>query len=442
MDIKIGHIFFPDKPNEIHQSVRLIINDSIIQLEVPIYFKSLVHIEIILGAFNGIGDATFINCSYAGMESGVGAHITKFNVQYLLKGVHILSTKDLFFQKASINIPDLHEWYGQSILKKQCTKDNISLAIPEKYLCEISDEFDLELFISIHRAYKSAELLIKESTCLKVVSKSGKLSVLRFIEIIDAFKKFLLFTTYYNIKTEWLHFYDKDKSEISIELLFNPFDVNSNNSSYASCLHFNNIKGNIQNILKKWYLDKELYTSIDLILEKSINTRLSQENYFLNVCFSIETFHRKFKNYRPFAKKKITDIKKRISAVIDDISIQKLIDDKLAHMNEPSFKDRLLYFYNDFEKILCEETSTKDFITKVVKTRNYLVHGALQSKTLKGLEIFLAADYIDTVIRVNIYREIGVDEIEIDNILLKSKDYFLSIKNSFKDEHGDELINY
>ena len=170
---------------------------------------------------------------------------------------------------------------------------------------------------------------------------------------------------------------------------------------------FDIVQNDINSILLNWYSKSEIHHSVSLILEKYFQDRLSRETYFLNSCFAIEIYHRRFKNN---TKLPISEFKKLKKAIIDKLETSQEIaffKEKLSYANEPSFRERLKSFEEDFPFILPNDMNTDDFIKKVVLTRNFIVHRGSQQGTISGLELYYASIYVEALTKWCIYKEIG-----------------------------------
>ncbi|MFC3971662.1 HEPN domain-containing protein [Maribacter confluentis] len=183
-------------------------------------------------------------------------------------------------------------------------------------------------------------------------------------------------------------------------------------------------------IIHNWFDKKDLHTSIELILEKTINTQLSHENYFLNNCFAIETLHRRFNNYKLFDKSEFKSIKENILKSIENNDLRKLIENNLAHINEPNFRNRLTNYEADFSHLLPENQNVKNYISKIVKTRNYLVHRGNSKNIFEEFDMLYASFFIETVVKINVYRILGIKNKLIEKLLIETGERINSLYQS------------
>lgn len=197
-------------------------------------------------------------------------------------------------------------------------------------------------------------------------------------------------------------------------------------------LNFEDIEFELKDIIDKWINEKEIHTSVDLILEKAKNNKLSRENYFLNSCFALEIFHRRFMNYKLFESNKIAEIKETINNTVQDKDIKTALVNSLSHVNDPNFRKRLESFSADLKRLLHNDWNVDKYIGKIVKTRNYLVHRGSSNGTFESFEMLYAAIFVETLVKINIYRILKINEDTINRTIDKSSRLILGYYKSNK----------
>lgn len=421
MRIEQGYIFRPENPNEVKDSVRLEISDSKIELEysedssdINDYSK----IGVILGVFNRIGKVTFLDCNLSGNSFGSGANLRKYSADLMLEGVHISNWQELKFSKCVVNIPSLYEWVGISVMKNRLwTEKKLYSEIPEDILLATFEKYQLLFSFGYYSSIAENEIHLKQYTNLKIVALQDDMHLSEFIEIITHFKKFLLLIankshisdsiTFYNNKYK----YENDQGLIPMELVTHSKSQSKIQLSISAVrIEYKELQNNFEEIIKTWYENTNLYSSIDLVIEKFLNPNLSRENDFLNSCFAIETYHRRFRKVEVIEKSEFNRIRKSIIEVIENEEYKKFFSEKLSYANEPSFRIRLLDLKEHFENILPQSIDIDDYIIKVVKTRNFLVHRGESKNTFDDFDMFYAARYVESIVRICILIELKVPE--------------------------------
>jgi hypothetical protein len=421
MRIEQGYIFRPENPDVIQDSVRLEISDTKIELEYTDGSSDLSDfnkIGIILGVFNGIGKVTFLDCNMSGSSLGSGANLKKYSADWMLTGVHISDWEEFKFSKCIVNIPSLYDWVGISAIKNRLwTEKKLYSEIPDEIKLATFEKYQLLFSFGYQSKFAKNEIHLSQYTNLKIVALENDIHLSDLLETIVHFKKFILLIanespisetiTLFNNKYK----YDQDGQLIPIDLVANPKRQNNIQLSIsATRIEFKEIQNGFEEIIRTWYENTDLYSSVDLIIEKFLNPKLSRENDFLNSCFSIETFHRRFRKIEVFKKPEFKKIRKSIVDNIENEEVKKFINEKLSYANEPTFRTRLFDLKTRFDNILPSTVNIDDYIIKIVKTRNFLVHRTQNENVFDEFDMFYAARYIESIVRICILIELKFPE--------------------------------
>jgi len=431
MIVEQGYIFRPDNPKKIQNSVRLEISDSKIELEYSDESLDIIDFnkfEIILGVFNGHGEITLLDCSMSKSSLGGGVNVKKYRAKILLQGVHIYSWQELTFSKCIVNIPSLFHWVGINVIKNRLlTEKKLYAEIPEKIKLATFEKYQLFFSFGYNTSVAKNDIHLKQYTNFEIVATRQDLHLSEIIAIIVHFQKFLMLIASESPVSESITLFNnkyKNDSDQPIDLLTNSSKQdNIRLSISATRTKFKELKDNFEEIIKTWYENKDLFYTIDLVIEKFLNPNLSTENDFLNSCFAIETFHRRFRKINVYTKSEFKKIKQEIIEKIADNKTKKFINEKLSYANEPTFRARLFDLKNDFKTILPDAMDVESYIIKIVKTRNYLVHRGDNKNTFVDIDMFYAARYIEIVVRINILKELKVPENIISKIRRCNKSY-------------------
>lgn len=352
------------------------------------------------------------------MSTGEGADVKKYNAEYLFKGEFINNPESIYFDRVNIEMSGLLDWTKISSINNKLFTDK-KLTIEDIEIIEIyrTDDLLIEIFSSNNINFKreNNQITIKENVGFKIKSQNGNKSIWDYLHLINELKKILFILSNRNTHIDSTNFYKGTGMPVKVYWFGN--NSLGTPSPMSPRINFEDIKIDLNDIIHNWFENKDLHTSVELVLEKSINNKLSRENYFLNNCFSIETFHRRFKNYKLFDKAEFKSIKEGILESIEKNDIKELIENNLAHINEPNFKKRLYDFQSDFSKLLPKDWNVGEYITRIVKTRNYLVHRSSNKKVFEKFDMLYASIFIETIIKINVYRTLGIKEDLIEKLL-------------------------
>lgn len=424
-----GYIVDTKNSNKKITGVRLEISESNVIIEIPGQSKSM-KFDILFGYFSNYGNVTIIGASFyssAGFFDEDG--VTKYKVKHLVKGIRFNELEEIRFSRAYIEIPSLSDFYANTLLKHSHIGNSYSITVDEPIEIKLADIDNLSLLLSIGNQiqWKDKSVKINETFKLKITSTEEDITLTDFFNIVSRFQDFLLLILNYSPNIKSITFYKNDyyfmngdkKSQIPIELI-----TNFHNIEYDKIFNYNQIKYSsvndvLGNMLYLWYKNIDLHVSIDLLTEKAHNRELSSESYFLNSCFAIEIFHRRMYDGTEYPKATFNEIMKTIHDSIENKSVNTFIKSKLQYANELSFRKRLKSFKEDFLKILPESVEVTHFISKIVNTRNYLVHRSNNNDIFKGIELFYASKYIESVLRIYFLKKINCPT----NIIIESYSY-------------------
>lgn len=445
MQSYFGHIYLPksnkiqsnpltvedclEEEFELIEGVRLFMDGDEFWIETAARLFGLEQYHLIVGAFTSLGYVSLLECNVIGTSNGIGGFETKIGCRYILTGLKIENVEHLKFTQLSVTMPSLRNWFDKTIFNEvNIFEGNIKLVKHNTVHLIDFDTFSLEVGFAINQNLnRETGLNINDSVVLRIITKEDRLSIWELIEIYKKFKKFLAFIGIFEKGNDLLTFMENDiKYENSEDLILMNFyskqyNFKNNGVDAIKKVKYNFIKKDIEIILHKWYNLNELSDSIDLVLEKYFQAKLSTDVFFLNSCFAIETYHRRFKGNKRYPKAEFRRIKKEILANIENEEVKTFFNDKLAHANEPSFSERLQSLREDFQLVLPLETDIDYLIKRIVKTRNYIVHRDSNEDIIKGLELFYVSFYIEALTKLCIFKELGFSQEHIQTMFSNSR---------------------
>lgn len=453
MQSYFGHIYLPksnkiqndpqtvenffEERYELIEGVRLFMDGDDFWIETAARLFGLEQYHLIVGAFTSLGYVSLLECNVIGTSNGIGGYETKIGCRYILTGLKIENVNHLKFTQLSVTMPSLRNWFDKTIFNEvNIFEGNIKLVKHNTVHLIDFDTFNLEVGFGINQNLnRETGLKINDSVVLRIKTKDDRLSIWELIEIYKKFKKFLAFIGIFDKGQDKFTFFDKDvKYEnldelVAINFYCKQYIFKNNGVDAIKKVKYDFIKNDIETILHKWYNLNELFDSIDLVLEKYFQAKLSTDVFFLNSCFAIETYHRRFKGNKRYPKAEFRRIKKEILANIENEEVKNFFSDKLAHANEPSFRERLQSLSEDFQTVLPLETDIDHIITRIVKTRNFIVHRDSSEDIIRGLELFYVSFYIEALTKLCIFKELGFSQEHIQTMFSNSRYQIESMYN-------------
>ena len=144
---------------------------------------------------------------------------------------------------------------------------------------------------------------------------------------------------------------------------------------------------------------------------------------FLQLVQGLETLHRRsYPKRKTFEKEEFQGLVETLSRAIPSDK-QDWLNNKLLHANEPSLRQRIKEIVTPFEKWFGNKKERKNFIDKVINTRNYLTHydetgekKAATDESLRRLTLKL-----EGLFQLDMMRRIGFDVDQIEYVILTNR---------------------
>lgn len=432
MQTHIGYIYLPqdDKPQKI-DGVHLFIDGDKFWVEAPIKLFGTEKYNLIKGAFESIGYVTLLECNVQKTSSSIGGHYCELSINYIITEIQFNSENSLTFSSLSIRMPVLKKWLRKSVFKVEYLKEKqISINYPDTIEFGTISGFNLSASYGFNQSIdKYNTIKLYDFVTLKIKSENSNATLWEFLEMYRKFKKFLAFLNVFDETDDSFTLceenivYDNQDAAMYMKFLMSSYNFKNAGIDDVSTPKFDLVKDDIEIILNNWYSKTDIFHSVNLILEKYFQSRLSRETYFLNSCFAIEIYHRRFKKNN---KLPTIEYNKQKKEIINKLESELEIDffkSKLAYANEPSFRDRLTSLKKEFQFIIPDDINLDDFIKQVVLTRNYIVHRGSSKNTITGIELYYASVYLEALTKWCIYTEIGFQENQLLSMFEYTKEH-------------------
>jgi hypothetical protein len=374
--------------------------------------------KIIQGEFLDLGFVTLVNCQLSGISTGI-VNVTKFNAEHIITQIKFKTPEDLLATSLHVRMDTILSWLRKSNLTgNMFFEGKMEYSKAEKITIYENDEYVINIhsFLNEHIESSINKITLTEYFELEICSKIGSIAIFELFNIYKKIKMFFAFVGVFSAKAD--NFYLKQENLLfgnqsePITMKFHTIDFEISNTGLITHnrIEFNEIEGDLPVILNNWIKNGNIQDSIILVLEKYTFIKLTVETYFLNTCFAIETFHRKNINNKVLPKSFFDKIKKGIRAKLETQEEMDLFNDRLIYANEPTFKNRLLSLKKEFQIVTIEDFNIDDYINKIVKTRNYLVHRGSNSSIFNASEMHYASVYLETLTKYCLMQNIGFDK--------------------------------
>lgn len=418
-----GQIYSPDHPDNIIQGVWLTISNTGIYLETQLNTLRDENWTVLHGVFNGMDRVTLVHCHAGAGSSGSGGTWRKIWVSYLLKGCHINNFSDLKFKRIVLANPALNKWIiSRNFLD---TVEDTKIIIPPK---EIITSFNLSnfsitvyLFYAREGGFRSLNI---ERSCFVEVSFNESTHLDEFSEITTSLKKLILFLT--NSNPEYKRHYIFDENGDEYELINVKNDLLEERFTQNLKFNYLHLKESIDTIFETWLKTEKLETIVDLIQEKEFNPDMSFQNYFLNMCVAIESYHYIFgdESKNDKIQVRLSD-RDEILALIDNAELRKRFENVSQRWNESTYRERLKSFKATFDSIMGDTFPFKSgkLINYIVNTRNSLAHSGTYKHILKHIELLLIGKVIEFTLKLEVLKILNYQPEKENEVLESAKSH-------------------
>ena len=416
---RFGKITFPATNQQIENCWLRLEDNNKPYLEVPYNSFQNDNWDIITGSFNGLDKVTFYKCDLGVERGGRGGYYRRIFFSFMFENEKFNRKEDLFFNKITFNSGALENWIidNSVCLDIEYSKSTKQLTIPnKKTLHKVQTKIGT---IAISRGFDSligsgdAKLVRKSAIAIEFKESKHFDEISRFLVEI---KRLIIFLTHENPDIER---YSLPLEGVSrpIILKYNSRFTTMSGFSEGIKLKYLDIKPHLENIIKNWIEKEKLFQVIELIQEKYMNTTLSFQNYFLNCCVAMESFHIRFaqKDISQEAKEAIEKRKGErclIANLISDEDLKREFNSRTTDWKKPTFKEKIQCFESSIDFIKADnfKDSTEEFIRKVVNTRNKIAHEGEYLKYLTELELLLFGKVLEFVVKIEILKTLGIED--------------------------------
>lgn len=443
-----------DKP-PLHGTLRYTLNEGF-ELEVFGSFfdlsgslSNLQKAEIIQGTSSDGKDITLYHCFRSNISIGrsinpQGVQTSKYRPSRVFIGAHF--DKEPTFKNITINYSYLDEWVNISGFDIPMPSSNGEVSIrykmPEDITIALDENYDLTITHSREGpnwCFVQKESCIKQKTYIAIKSKK-ETPITEYDDIIYKVRNFLSFgigrPVYPLIisgeSEEYISFYGDKKIYDEIEIYYNFMKIPEEFEPIIPpnmFFTFEDISKSFETSIRNWFDRAEVLAPVfDLYFSNIYAQKMYSETRFLNATQAIESYHRRKETTKKFDRT-LQEHEDRMIKIICFAPIEHMdwLLAKLKHSNEVSLSQRLkeiLSLHSDIAEIyIGNKRQQKDFIHKIVATRNYLTHfdEDKESECAKGKDLLILIEKLKIIIKACLLEEIGMNRSEIKTILEKYK---------------------
>lgn len=373
---------------------------------------------------------TLINCRGGYSISVPGLKTVKLYSEFIIIGDYFNSLEEIKFDTVAIHYYYLDEWVNRNGFELYETKDSTetkeakALKYTQPDLIELfkSDQKEVLLWFSSESPFiisNNRVNAITQKVYYNIIySESQPLKTVQ--DDVNHIKNFMTFgLSRVTVPTELIGFYGKDEERKKVQIIYDQSFYPQKVSDFLhtnTCLFtYDHIAANDKTVFKEWFVKYEKLAPVfDRYFDAIYNHYLYEINYFLNLISALETYHRRTSTESFFEPSYYQELIKKIKEALP--SDNKRLNDwfkKFDHMNEVSLRNRLKGICNRFKNVFNDiEPETKNFISKVVYTRNYYTHYSeeLEAIIIKREDFNRYNSLLNVLIQLCLLSELGFDE--------------------------------
>lgn len=431
-----GQWFLPENPENKVSGILTFDAKSDPKLELYGTFSSrkefLRETDLILGITVAGEYITLYNSVEVERHNTNGNEASIYSTFYVLKGCHYHTMESLVVNRISGRFKNLDKWvneYGYKINHDSLNADSFSVNYkkPDDLTISLNDNLKATLRFFYDHPFTETINTIKLNQFIYYELEYQ--TPVKFMEALDnlcLFQNFITLSCYepaYPLAISVITIPQPD-NECWSALFYKPgFNYIATETSYRKFLfRYTDIKDNFESIIKKWYsVSKELEPVSDLMFSNFYLREKSPVNNFLNVMQALETYHRLFKDSKPFNKEEYDQWASNLVSMVSNEQYREMLEQKLKYANEQSLPKRIKDLVTNlpidsFKDIIGKE---KSLIYKASNNRNYYTHyGAeLKKEALTGIELSKLTQRLHVLLICTILLELNFTTDQIDKIL-------------------------
>ena len=431
-----GKWWLPDKPEEqIHGTLKFSPFEKAV-LDLKGAFK-IAEPEVIWGILLDGRKITLFKCFLNELKVSSSGSVSSFDAYFVFIGDHFQKAENIKFKRVSVHYSYVDKWandvtgFDKGTLWDEMMKEEeimIKYRLPQSFIANVSDDLKVSLKFEVKRSVRYREVSIREMPVI-VIETFRDRTFKRYRNIIRHMQHFLSLGVgkpVYPLAIEGIT--EREKPIIIFhrsQAIPTPEPVYSHEMLFT----FRDISDRFESFLRNWFKKADALKSVyDLYFGTLYNPHAYLEQQFLSLVQAIEAFHRyAYKDRDKYlTKDKYLQVKNKLMEAIPDW-VDNAWKDKLKgflkYGNEFSLPKRLNQIVEEYSEVVNKFINNKkNFVGKIVNTRNYLVHRdeELRECAASGGELGQLTQRLKALLEVCLLKELGFSLKEIKGIT-KSK---------------------
>lgn len=388
-----GEVWYPDNENE-KQFAIISFKDDDLQIETSLHSARGIYKESqIMGAFNGIGFVTFIDCQIQYSSSGLMETRIYYPKYSFLSAHHFIDAINTELSEFLIVNDAIVKWVNHMIRYNNVDEKLLSKQFDDHYYIS---EKGLSLKISQFQNFNSkrTELIIANKGSI-LFNTEKPIGILEAIDIYDQFQKTLQLLLGGSAKFESFSFKCLSCGEWQ-QVYYNDTKLTKSTRSYVHT-EYEKVKVDLDKIFNAVYSDENFQFCLDKLMENFISNQVSHNKRFTNSIATFEAFCKLYSGH------------------------------KLNNLS------RFIRHYKEVFLLIGKfnEEEWKLFPSKVVRSRDYHIHSNTANKNVFNENELLYISFLfDFVIGYLLLQSLNVCEELLQRFIIRGNNIFINGKRT------------
>lgn len=392
-------------------------------------------LDIILGITVNNEKITLVNNFLKSSDlCSSGVYVLNFFCHCTFMGAHFKQKSDIKFKSVKAGFFNLDNWFNVPLFS--VSNESINYVAKDLKIIASFDKYNifLETDTSIHRNKEERfQITMHQQSFIKIEPVSE--------EPFSFYRKILFdlrnfFNLAFTKPTHMISF--EGISEVNKEH-YNNKDVYPPIRLYQSIIKsknpeavlpekmlftYNDSFNRLEGYLKNYFEKVELLDPIFSLYFSNLYRGSFLETKFLIMAQAIEAYHRRAIPFTIYSTEEYTEMGEELLQITPE-KYKEWVKGKLEYGNEPSLQKRLKFIYKKYEDLFNKNLINKDFLHKVVVTRNYLTHydEKLKAEAANDLELFALTQKLNILFIICLLNELGFTIEEIRTVLIKHAEF-------------------
>ena len=397
---KSGYFWLPANPDNRLPGVLLVSDTGETNVEVigifgdPIAAMNDSSIELgrIVGVIENGDFVTLDHCFYRKRNISFGG-ISKsiIHAHFLLFGVQYGASEPVTFSRFRFSFEGLDEWLSVSGLRVEHNWSERSASIhfipPKEIAIQLPDGIGLKFTFgwTLPGAPIITEAKITQKAYITLTSESLR-PIEYYLALVFKLNNFLCFaideTVALDSATGFSHEITREvgnheEREVPIAVYYEGSPVSEGRPKldwHKMLFRYNDITNQLEPILNSWLGNYEISApAFNLYFASKSGSHKYLDGRFLSLAQGIETLHRRNSQETLMADSEFDQL---VATIVEGCPAEKRewLSKKLEYANELPLRKRIRQMLQSFESLYGDSKQRKQFIMKVIDTRNYLTH--------------------------------------------------------------------